>query len=208
MSEVAHRRRRSQARQRILAAARELLEQRPWSEISLEEIMRGAELTRTAFYRHFDDRQLLLLALVEELGSGFDGVAAPWTEVDAAADPARELGPALRALTEVYVGEGRLLQAIADGAAQDPDLHDTYMALGERITDGVARTIEREVAAGRSGVADPREVASALVWMNERYLLQHFGRTPDGDVERVAAALHVIWHSAIYGEAPGAAARG
>jgi AcrR family transcriptional regulator len=195
----AHRRRRSQARQRIVAVARELLERKPWSEISLEEIMRGAELTRTAFYRHFDDRQLLLVALLDELGGGFDAIAAPWTEVDAADDPAAALGPALLELTRLYVSEGRLLQALSDAAAQDPDIRAGYVALGEQITDGVARTIEREVAAGRSRVADPREVASALVWMNERYLLRHFGRSAEGDVERVAAALHAIWSGAIYG---------
>lgn len=195
----AHRRRRSQARQRIVAAARELLEQKPWSEISLEEIMRGAELTRTAFYRHFEDRQLLLVALLDELGGGFDAVAAPWTEVDAAADPAAALGPALLELTRIYVTEGRLLQALADAAAQDADVHERYVALGEQIVAGVVRTIEREVAAGRSRVADPQEVASALVWMNERYLLRHFGRTPDGDVGRAAAALQAVWSGAIYG---------
>ncbi len=55
--------------------------------------MRGAELTRTAFYRHFDDRQLLLVALLDELGGGFDTVAAPWTEVDDAERPAARARP-------------------------------------------------------------------------------------------------------------------
>jgi AcrR family transcriptional regulator len=198
------RRRRADTRQRILTAARALLEQRPWSEISLEQIMGEAGQTRTAFYRHFEDRQLLLLALLDDLEIGFDEVAAPWTEAaDAAVRPQDALRGSLRALVEVYVQHGRLLHALADSAASDPDVRGAYTELAERLTQLSARAIEREVAAGRSHVEDPLEVARALTWMNERYLSFKLGSPPLADPDAVAATINEIWQRTIYGSTNG-----
>jgi TetR/AcrR family transcriptional regulator, ethionamide resistance regulator len=44
-----------EARQRILAAARELLSDRPFAAVTVGDVMDRAGLTRTVFYRHFDD---------------------------------------------------------------------------------------------------------------------------------------------------------
>lgn len=193
---LAQRRRRQDTRKRILAAARELLEDRPWSEISVEDIMDRADLSRTSFYRHFDDRQLIVVALVGELEVSFEEIASHWTDGDG--DHAHNLEASLRELAVVHVDHGRVLQAMADIATADPDLRDSYVALHHRLSDLVEDMIEREIAAGRSHVEDPREVAAALLWMNERYLLQSFGRTPGGDVERTAASLGEIWVKTIY----------
>lgn len=191
------RRRRQDTRQKIIDAAHELLEDQPWSEISLEQIMQRAKLTRTAFYRHFEDRQLLLLALIDDVGLALDTVADPWEQGDG--DPPGELGPSLRRLTDLYFNHGRLLRAIADAATQDPDLASFYTDLGRRLSESAARRIAADVEAGRSQVKDPEEVAAALVWMNERYLLVRFGQTPLGDPERTAAALEEVWQRTVYG---------
>ena len=193
---VAQRRRREDTRRRILATARELLEDRPWAEISVEDIMEGAELGRTSFYRHFDDRQLIVVALVDELELSFEEIASHWTA--RAGDHAANLKAGLRELAVVHVDHGRVLQAMADIATADPDLRDSYLALHGRLTDLVRDMIEREIAAGRSRVEDPEEVSRALLWMNERYLLQAFGRTSGGDVDATASALGEIWVKTIY----------
>ena len=193
---VAQRRRRQDTRKRILAAARELLEDRPWSEISVEDIMDRAQLSRTSFYRHFDDRQLIVVAMVDELELSFEKIASHWTE--GTGDHPRNLRSALRELAVVHVDHGRVLQAMADIATGDPDLREAYLALHGRLTELVRDMIEREVAAGRSHVTDPEETSRALLWMNERYLLQAFGRTSGGDVDRTAGTLGEIWVKTIY----------
>jgi AcrR family transcriptional regulator len=192
-----HRLRRRDTRRRILDAALAMLEDRPWHEISLEQIMGRAELTRTAFYRHFEDRQLLLLALLEDVGVHLGDIPADWERgVD---DPAAELRRALGELTTVYARHGRLLAAIAGAATQDPDVRSVYLGLADRLIDAAAARIAAEVAAGRSRVSDPPEVARALIWMNEAYLQGQFGRPPLGDPERAAAALAEVWLATIYG---------
>jgi AcrR family transcriptional regulator len=192
-----HAERREQSRRRILDAARELLEDRPWSQVGIEDVTQRAELTRTAFYRHFDDRQTLLLALLDDVGVGLDLIADPWERGEG--EPRAALRAALLELVAVHHRHGRLLRAIADAATQDPDVAAMYAQLGARLSASASERIAVEVAEGRSHVADPHEVGSALVWMNERYLLDRFGQAPLGDPERAADALTEIWLRAVYG---------
>lgn len=62
----------------------------------------------------------------------------------------------------------------------------------------MAERIAGDIAAGHTRVRDPGEVARALVWMNERYLRDRFGRGPSDDPARVAAALTGIWTATVY----------
>ena len=64
----ANRRRRSEARQQILDVARSELKVKPFRELSVDDLMEAAGLSRTAFYRYFPDREAVLVDLLEELG--------------------------------------------------------------------------------------------------------------------------------------------
>jgi len=191
-----HRERREQSRRRILDAARDLLEDRPWSQVGIEDVTQRAELTRTAFYRHFDDRQTLLLAVLADVGFDLDRIADPWERGEG--EPLETLRGSLVELVRVFHEHGRLVRAIADAATQDPEVAALYAELGARLSRSAAERIALEVAEGRSHVADPEEVGSALVWMNERYLLDRFGQAPLGDPERAAEALVEIWRRVVY----------
>ena len=57
---------RKQSRDRIVAAATELVRKRAYSELSVDEVMREAGIGRTIFYRHFDDMADLLLRASRE----------------------------------------------------------------------------------------------------------------------------------------------
>jgi len=185
-------------RRRILEAARELLEEHPWADVSIARVAQGAGVGRTAFYRHFDDRRALLNELFRELSDELEATPAAWKDTDDA-EPEERLREALVALTEVFVVHGRLLNALAEEAARDADIANAYYRLGARLSAGVAERIARDVASGRSVLSDPSEVATALVWMNERYLRERFGRKPLGDPERAAAALAEVWLRSVYG---------
>jgi AcrR family transcriptional regulator len=191
-----HREQRESTRRRILAAAVELLEERPWSEVTLETLARRADLTRTALYRHFPDQQALLLAVIDDVGLTLGQVPGRWERGEG--DPVESIRAALRDLVAVFERHGRLLQAIADAATQDPKVAAVYCGLGARLSASVARRLHVEADAGRSDLMDVEEVAAALVWMNERYLLLRFGRHPLADPERASSALFEVWRSTVY----------
>jgi len=128
-----------------------------------------------------------------------DHVADNWmAEAD---DPISELRTSLSGLTAVFAEHGRLIQAISDTARHDPEIGALYDRLADRLLTATARRIEADVRAGRSNITQPREVARALTWMNERYLLASFGHPPFSDREAVIEALATIWIRTLYGSA-------
>lgn len=190
---------RRDARRRLLDAAHGLLEQRGWNDISLEDIAEAAQVARTAFYRHFEDRQHLLTAMLDDVGLELGHVADTWiAESDGSIE---ELRRSLSGLTDIFVEHGRLLQAISDTASRDAEIGALYGALAEHLVTATAARIDRDIASGRSHVAagESLEVARALTWMNERYLLASFGRAPFSDPAAVLNALFTIWISTLYG---------
>lgn len=199
-SQLSTRRRvqRQDARRRLLDVARRLLEERGWSEVSLEEITSAAGVARTAFYRHFEDRQHLLIALLEDVDLELNHAGDAWWIADNG-DSATDVRESLAHLTRIFVEHGRLLQAISDTARHDPGIGEVYDALAGRLIRATVERIERDVEAGRSDVSNPPEVARALTLLNERYLLASFGSRPFSDPDVVAHTLAGIWHSVLYG---------
>src|SRR3954471_11012250 len=63
----AARARREKARERIVAAAEHLLRERPYRELTVEEVMAEAGLSRTVFYRHFDGLPELVVSLLRTI---------------------------------------------------------------------------------------------------------------------------------------------
>jgi AcrR family transcriptional regulator len=82
-------RKRRQARQRIVEAARELFEERGFDGVSVGDIAERAEVGRTTFFRHFGDKQEVVFAREQELLAAIaaaaeaDGVSPPRTTAEA-----------------------------------------------------------------------------------------------------------------------------
>lgn len=196
------RRRRSDVRRRILDATLALLEERRWPDIPVDDVTSAAGLSRTAFYRHFDDRDQLLLALMADTGARLANAGEAWK--GAGGDPIDAVRAGLAEMAATMVEHGRLVQAIVDASAYDPDVRAAWEELLQRLVDVTAERIRADVAAGRSEVRDPDDVAAALARMSEAHLLAGFGRRPLADPERAIATLTEVWAATIYGRRPAA----
>src|SRR3954447_15373564 len=86
---------RQAAHERIVAAAERLLRERPYRELSVEEVMAEAGLSRTVFYRHFDGLPELVLSLFGAITQGL------MAEVQAAPGPGATRG-ILEAAVDAY----------------------------------------------------------------------------------------------------------
>jgi TetR/AcrR family transcriptional regulator, transcriptional repressor for nem operon len=64
---AASERRADTTRQRLIAAASRQFAHRPYSMVSLDDILAEAELTKGAMYFHFSSKQALALAIIDEL---------------------------------------------------------------------------------------------------------------------------------------------
>jgi AcrR family transcriptional regulator len=68
------------AEQEIIAAAEALLRERPFRELTVDEVMRRTELSRPSFYVYFSDRHHLVLRVVEHIGGELFTMADRWFE--------------------------------------------------------------------------------------------------------------------------------
>ena len=198
-SEPRRRRRRTPevAEQEIIAAAAALLRERPFRELTVDEVMRRTELSRPSFYVYFRDRHQLVLRVVELLGGELFTMSERWLR--GTGDQRAVARDALEGIVSVFAEHGPVLRALADAATDDPRVERAYANLVQSFVDATARFIEDEVAAGRVLPLEPRETAKALVWMMERYLTLSLGREPLTPREAVVDALATIWIRVLYG---------
>jgi AcrR family transcriptional regulator len=67
-----HAERRVATRRALLDAARGLFAEKGYAEVTVEEVVRGAGVTRGALYHHFEDKRLLFGAVVSEVEDEMD----------------------------------------------------------------------------------------------------------------------------------------
>ena len=180
----ANRRRRDEARQQIVETARRELKVKPFRELTVDELMEGTGLSRTAFYRYFPDRESVLVDLLEEA----------WAALVEARDQGRMDGtapPSSMAQLARLLGEHRgVLKAISDAAAGDGDMERTYRAFMQScwIDDLTSRLVDAQ-AEGRAAGLDPHLGGEALGWMAERMVTQSLDRDPGQVLDTIVTIL-------------------
>lgn len=173
-----------EARRRILAATRELLLNRPFTALTVGDVMDRAGLTRTAFYRHFDD----LAQLAPEL---LPDVEDPLVDQVQRGAPEDLVGAMVSGQVALYAEHGRLLRAIDAAAAADPAVATQL----DRALVAPRRLLERLAAEAPHPPPNPREFALLLMATHRAYLLEAFGAgdaTPRRRRE-ATAALTALW---------------
>jgi len=196
------RRRRQDSEQEILEAAGRLLRARPFRELTVDDLMAATSQSRTAFYRHFTDRQDLLVHLIRDLNEELWEMSAGWLR--GSGDPLAEGRESLGRLADVYAAHGPLLRAIAEAASHDAAVEAVYQGMVQGFVDATTARIRRDADAGRTRLAHPEHVAAALVWMTERHLAATFGRVGATAADRTAAleTLFTIWMRTLYSADP------
>ncbi len=187
---------REQTSREILAAADQFLRDHPFRELSLDVVMAQTGLTRTAFYRHFDDVTELVLKLLEEIGAELYTIGAGWVE-GAHGDFEQARHQALRGIIAFFERHGPLVRAVADAAGTDEEIERGYGGFIEAFVEMTVTGLDGLVERGQLERCDTRELARALTLMNERYLLDTFGRAPQGDPAAALATLEHIWSRSI-----------
>ncbi len=173
-----------------MAAAEGLLRERPFREVTVDEVMRRTGLSRPSFYVYFKDRHELVLRVVGHLQSELMEVAREWFESTGSGP--ETLRKVISDFVSVYRKHSAVLRALADAASDDPEVEAVYGQLIETFIDITTERITDEAK------ADPRETAKALVWMTERYLYHAGG--PSGGVPPATAweTLALIWTRTVY----------
>src|SRR3954470_5752555 len=111
----------------IIAAAESLLRERPFRELTVDEVMRRTDLSRPSFYVYFSDRHQLVLKVVEHLGGELFTMSDRW--VRGTGEPLVLAREALEGIVEVFAQHGPVMRALADAATDDKDVEAAYSAV-------------------------------------------------------------------------------
>jgi AcrR family transcriptional regulator len=193
---------REQSRERIVAAAEELVRRSSFGELTVDDVMREAGFGRTIFYRHFDDLADLFMRAgreaIDDLLSA--QVAFGQARMGDGPDVVRS---AIEPAVAAYRRHGPLLRAIAEASAADERIGAGQQAIRERFRELVEEVLRASPRLAVGPQADVAEVARALNLMNENYLLEAFGREPRVSAETATLTLSSIWTALINPPAPG-----
>ncbi|MEU5567479.1 TetR/AcrR family transcriptional regulator [Micromonospora musae] len=183
----------------ILATAERLMTGRPFAEISIDDLARGAGISRPAFYFYFPSKDAVLLTLLDRVTEEAD--AAAGTVLDRVAeDPRTRWRELISRFHDTFRAHRAVVLACAQARATNPEVRELWAAVLERWVRCTETTIEAERRRGAApdGLA-ARDLAVALNSMNERVTYA----TLAGDAPAVAEAdvvdvLLDVWLSAIY----------
>jgi AcrR family transcriptional regulator len=184
-----------------LATAERLLEQRRLADISVDDLARGAGLSRPTFYFYFPSKDAVLLTLFERVIVEADSALE-----DMVANPPADLKALWRTGINVFVetfGSHRAVSLAANAARTNADMRELWSRFMQKWVGHIATVIETERARGAAPVTLPaHELSAALNLLNENVMLTSFADDrPSVPKEHLLETLVHIWVTSIYGEA-------
>ena len=202
MEALSHPAVRRRTREEVQAAVREalvgLLGERPFKDVTVDELARRTGLSRTAFYFYYPDKNEVLKEAAETVAAEAYAEADRWWH--GSGPPEQLVREALEGIANVFCKHDGILRAALEVTTYDPAFRAFYWALIRRFVDATAEHLWREIGAGRARRLDVEVVAESLVWMAERCAYAFFlieGRPQNEVIEPLTS----IWVHAVYPDA-------
>jgi AcrR family transcriptional regulator len=192
--------------QAILATAERLLEERAFADISVDDLAKGAGLSRPTFYFYFKSKEAVLLSLLEPLiargDAEFEGAAQRLPT-----DPRRVWRNGIEAFFSAFGAHRAVARAATEALATSSELRAVWSGYMQKWIDQTATMITAERARGAAPETIPAaDLATSLNQMNERTMMATLsGEQPAVAEDRLVDTLTQIWVGSIYGSNDGEA---
>jgi AcrR family transcriptional regulator len=183
----------------ILATAERLLEDRNFADVSVDDLAKGAGLSRPTFYFYFPSKEAVLLALVERVIIEADSALEALT-----ANPPADVKALWRDGIDVFVrtfGTHRAVSLAAERSRSNDEISALWSRFMQKWVAHSAAIIDVERGRGAAPDTLPAvELSTALNLVNEKIMLSSFaGEVPSIPGDRVLDTLVHIWMASIYG---------
>ena len=150
----------------ILATAERLLAERPLNAISVDDLARGAGISRPTFYFYFGSKDAVLLTLLDRVVTEADA-AMQAAFGEPAAGPREAWRRAITAYYETFRAHRGLTLAWAEARSTNSEVRQLWATVFEAWVQQNAAVIEAERGRGAAGPGLPaRDLAVALTSMN------------------------------------------
>jgi AcrR family transcriptional regulator len=186
--------------QAILATARRLMEERPFAAISVDDLARGAGLSRPTFYFYFKSKEAVLLSLLEPLlarvDENFEGAA-----IRVQQDPPKMFHKGIKAFFTTFASDAAIARAGTEALVSSREFRSLWSGFMTKWIHQTAALIEAERRRGAAPTTIPAlDLATSLNQMNERSMAAALAaEQPSVDREQLVDTLTHIWLTSIYG---------
>jgi AcrR family transcriptional regulator len=194
---------REEVRDKLLAAAERIIDDElTYFELTVDQLVREAGISRATFYANFQDIEALLQAVITPIFDELATAAELWTDLPA--NLTREdLLTAMRAVIDIHQKHTFVMSAASSAGSSRAGLQAQYEALMQRT----ARSIEAHISRGqRAGFVraelDAASTATLITWGVERRLGRAGNLLTAADRRRVASSLtDMLWEVLYAGRA-------
>jgi AcrR family transcriptional regulator len=198
----AMRRRGDRHRQAILQAVRELLQERPFAELSVSTISLRAGVARSGFYFYFDSKYSVLAQILAEAAEELEELTQYFAPRQPGESPEQFAKRMVGSAAAVYANNDPVMTACTAARHSDIEIRDLLEQQFEVVLREIVNIVGAEM---KAGTAQPisadlptliRTLAgtTALVLTGDPLLA---GR--DDDVERRVRVLEQMWLNALWG---------
>lgn len=186
----------------ILATLEQLLAQRQFGEISVDDLAKGAGISRPTFYFYFASKDAVLQRLFEQVIMAADATLREPTDQLPSDDPDRGWREGIFNFFEAFRPRQAVALAGLAAVTTNPDIGRMWSTFMTKWIDYTAGLITAERARGAApDTISAHDLATALNLMNERVALaSQGGEQPSLPEDAALETLAHIWVTSIYGE--------
>ncbi|WP_406816148.1 TetR/AcrR family transcriptional regulator [Mycobacterium sp. M23085] len=185
--------------QAILATAERLLQERPLADFSVDDLAKGAGISRPTFYFYFRSKNAVLLSLLDQMNSKAQA-ALRALDVVSSGDPETIWRARIESFFEVSGSHRAVAVAGAAAKATNPEVRQLWSAVMGKWISYTTIAIKAERSRGAAPDTIPAaELSVALNMLSERVMAATFTAEDLAIPEdRAVDTLLHIWLASIY----------
>ena len=185
----------------ILTTLERMLEGRPFAEISVDDLAKGAGLSRPTFYFYFASKEAVLVRLFARMIADIDPARHEGAGTTLAEDPEAVWREGIFAFFDPLRPHRAVALAGLAAMANNEELRHLWSAFMTAWVDYTAELITAERARGAAPDTIPaHDLATALNLMNERVVFaSQDTQNPTLPEDAALEALAHVWVASIYG---------
>ena len=183
--------------------AARLIQHRSFADISVDDLAKGAGISRPTFYFYFASKEAVLLSLMDPLikraDTGFDDAMDTMP-----AEPHEAIRRGIEIFFSSFGSHPATARAGAEAVNSSPEFRAIWAGLMQKWIGLTAALINAERQRGAAPETLPAlDLATSLNLMNEKMMMASLADDrPSVEHDRVVDTLTHIWLTSIYGSTP------
>ena len=195
-------RRGNKQRQAIVQAVRDLLEEKPFAELSVSTISDRAGVARPGFYFYFDSKYAVLAHILAEASHELEELTHYFAPRGADESPAAFAERMVGSAAAVYAHNDPVMSACNMARNSDAEIRELLDAQIDAVINQIVGVVNDEIAAGTANpISDDIPALVRTMAATTGFMLSGDSAFlgPDGDVGRGVRVLEALWRTALWG---------